>query len=267
MTTTFSFSRLLQLIRKQWVENSRLYLFSVLALLGMQGLIMLFWVIAAGKHYGEDSLYIIFVFGLFVAGAVFASMSFSILGNKEKGTYWLAFPASHLEKLLCTIFYNVIVFTVVYCICFFLVKSAAVGYVNALVAEKPGDYSFRRSVWDSRRSFLGVLPYFIYGFFAIQAFYLLGSVYFSRYSFVITTIIGSALIFAFAYYSIELVQNSFNGYSWNGDHLRKYDTGDNTYQRYGLSPWVTDLLGFTVKYIWAPVFWVVAWFRLKEKQI
>ena len=96
MTTTFSFSRLLQLIRKQWIENSRLYLFSVLALLGMLGLIMLFWVIADGKQYSEDSLYIIFVFGLFVAGAVFASMSFSMLGNKEKGTYWLAFPASHL---------------------------------------------------------------------------------------------------------------------------------------------------------------------------
>jgi hypothetical protein len=267
MTTTFSFSRLLQLVRKQWIENSRLYLFSILALLGMLGLIMLFWIISGGQHYSEDILYIIFVFGLFVAGAVFASMSFSMLGNKEKGAYWLAFPASLLEKLFCTIFYNVIVFTVVYCICFFLVKSAVVGYVNALVAETPGVYSFRRSVWDSNRSFLGILPYFIYGFFAVQAFYLLGSVYFPRYSFIITTIIGSALIFAFAYYSVELIQSSANGYSWNGDHLRKYDVDYNTYQRYELAPWITGVLGFTVKFIWAPVFWTVAWFRLKEKQI
>ena len=137
MTTTFNFSRLLQLIRKQWIENSRLYLYSVLALLGMLGLIMIFWVITDGKNYSEDSLYIIFLFGLFIAGAVFASMSFSMLGNKEKGTYWLSFPASHLEKLLCMIFYNVIVFTVVYCVCFFLVKSVAVAYVNSLVAEIP----------------------------------------------------------------------------------------------------------------------------------
>ena len=266
MTTTFSFARLLQLVRKQWIENARLYLFSILALLGMLGLIMIFWIISGGQHYSEDLLYIIFIFGLFIAGAVFASMSFSMLGNKEKGTYWLAFPASHLEKLLCTIFYNVVVFTVIYCACFFLIKSAAVGYVNALVAEKPGVYSFRRSVWD-KPSFLGILPYFIYGFFAVQAFYLLGSVYFSRYSFVITTIVGSALIFAFAYYSVELIQSSLNGYSWNGDHLRKYDGGYDTYQRYELSPWITGVLGFTVKFIWAPVFWVVAWFRLKEKQI
>jgi hypothetical protein len=268
MITTFSFPRLLQLIRKQWFENSRLYLFSTLALLGMLGLGMFFWIIADGKSYSEDSLYVIFVFGLFIAGAVFASMAFSMLGNKEKGTYWLAFPASHLEKLICMIFYNVVVFTVVYCACFFFLKSMAVAYVNSLVAGDPQAYSFRRSVWDSNRSFLGILPYFIYCFFAVQAFYMLGSVYFPRFSFVITTIVGSALIFVFVYYSMELLKGSFNeGYSWNGDHLRKYEGDFSTYQRYELSPVLTNLLSFGVKYIWAPVFWVVAWFRLKEKQI
>lgn len=267
MTTTFSFPRLLQLVRKQWIENFRLYLFSVLALLGMLGLIMIFWVISDGRRYSEDSLYVIFLFGLYISGAVFASMSFSMLGNKEKGTYWLAFPASHLEKLLCMIFYNVVVFTAVYCICFFLIKSAAVAYVTSLVAEKPEIYSFRRSVWDSDRSFLGILPYFIYGFFAVQAFYLLGSVYFSRYSFVITTIIGSVLIFVFVYYSAELAQSSFSGYSWNGDHLRKYSDDFGTYERYELASWMSGALAFFVKFIWAPVFWVVTWFRLKEKQV
>jgi hypothetical protein len=267
MTTTFSFPRLLQLIRKQWIENSRMYLFSVLALLGMLGLIMIFWVISDGRNYSEDSAYVIFVIGLYLAGAVFASMSFSMLGNREKGTYWLAFPASHLEKLITMIFYNVVVFTVAYCACFFLIKSVAVAYINSLVAEYPGTYSFRRSVWDSNRSFLGILPYFIYGFFAIQAFYLLGSVYFPRYAFVITTIIGSALIFLFTYYSVELLEKSFSGYSFNGDHIRKYTAGHDTYQRYNLSPVFKDLLGFAVKFIWAPVFWVVAWFKLKEKQI
>ncbi len=268
MTTTFSFPRLVQLIRKQWFENSRLYLFSTLALLGILGLVMIFWVISDGKSYSEDSLYVIFLLGLFIAGAVFASMSFSMLGNKEKGTYWLAFPASHLEKLICMIFYNVVIFTLIYCACFFLVKSIAVTYVNSLVAGYPGAYSLRRSVWDSNHSFLGILPYFIYGFFAVQAFYMMGSVYFPRYSFVITTMVGSALIFVFAYYSMELIEGFFHGgYTWNGDHLRKYEGDYNTYQRYGLSTVLTNLVEFGAKYIWAPVFWVVAWFRLKEKQI
>lgn len=267
MTTTFNFSRLLQLIRKQWIENSKLYLYSVLALLGMLGLIMIFWVISDGKNYSEDSLYIIFLFGLFIAGAVFASMSFSMLGNKDKGTYWLSFPASHLEKLLCMIFYNLIVFTIVYCICFFLVKSAVVAYVNALVVDHPGEYTFRRSVWDSDRSFLGIVPYFIYGFFAVQSFYLLGSIYFTRYSFIVTTIVGSVLIFLFIYYCAELDETFLDGYNFNGDHIRKY-TGDySTYQRYNLSPAIKGLAEFIAKYAWAPVFWVITWYRLKEKQV
>ena len=268
MTTTFSFPRLLQLIRKQWFENSRLYLFSTLALLGMLGLVMFFWLIADGKNYSEDSLYVIFVFGIFISGAVFASMAFSMLGNKEKGTYWLAFPASHLEKLICMIFYNVIVFTVVYCACFFLLKSLAVTYVKSLVAGDPQAYTFRRSVWDSDRSFLGIIPYFLYCFFAVQSFYMLGSVYFPRYSFVITTVVGSALVFVFVYYSMSLLKGSFHeGFSWNGDHLRKYEGDFSSYRRYELPQVFTSLIIFGLKYIWAPVFWVVAWFRLKEKQI
>ena len=268
MTTTFSFPRLLQLIRKQWFENSRLYIFSILALLGILGLVMIFWVMTMEANYSEDSLYIIFLFGLFIAGTVFASMSFSMLGNKERGTYWLAFPASHLEKLICMIFYNVVVFTVVYCACFFLLKSMAVTYVNSLVAGDPQAYTFRRSVWDIDRSFLAIVPYFLYCFFAVQSFYLLGSVYFPRYSFVITTVVGSALIFLFVYYSAEVLKGAFyDGFSWNGDHLRKYDGDFTSYKRYDLSPVLTDMLTFAIKFIWAPVFWVVAWFRLKEKQI
>jgi hypothetical protein len=267
ITTNFSLSRLLQLIRKQWVENSRLYFFSALALLGMLGLIMFFWFLSDGKHYSEDSLFVIFVFTLYVSGAVFASLSFSMLGNKERGTYWLAFPASHLEKLLCMIFYNVVFFTAVFCLCFFLVKSVAVNYVSSLVAQYPGEYSFRRSSWDKDNSFLGILPWFIYGFFAIQSFYMMGSVYFPRYSFIITTVVGSALIFVFVYFSAELIGNTLESYSWNGDHLRKYDEGLASYKRYELSPAAANMLSVGLKYIWAPVFWTIAWFKLKEKQI
>jgi hypothetical protein len=267
MTTTFSFPRLLQLIRKQWIENARLYLFSVLALLGLLGLIIIFWIISGGRNYNEDALYIIFVFGLFISGAVFASMSFSPLGNKEKGTYWLSFPASHLEKLVTMIFYNVIVFTAAYCLCFFLVKSLAVAYVNGLVAENPSTYSLRRSEWGSTHSFLQVVPYFLYAFFAVQAFYLLGSAYFSRYSFVVTTIAGSVLIFLFFWYSAELIQSGLHSYSFNGATVRKYTDDYNAYHEYKLSSVITTSLEIFAKFIWAPVFWVVAWFRLKEKEI
>lgn len=266
MTTTFSFSRLLQLIKKQWVENTRLYFFSVLALLGMLGLVFLFWVTANGNHYNEDGTYFIFIGGLYISGAVFASMSFSMLGDKAKGTYWLGFPASHLEKLLCMIFYSVIVFTLVYVACFFIVKSIAIAYIRQLVADNPSDYSFNPIDWSNPRGFIEVFRVFIYGFFAVQSFYLLGSVYFSRFSFILSTVVGAALLFVFGIYIVYLAKNGLpDNYDWNGGNVRQY-TGTEL-RSYELSSFVKDAISFAAKFFWAPVFWVAAWFRLKEKQI
>ncbi len=39
------------------------------------------------------------------------------------------------------------------------------------------------------------IPYFIYGYFAVQSLYLLGSVYFRRYTFILTTVVGALLFF------------------------------------------------------------------------
>ncbi len=104
MSSTLSLTRLGKLITKQLFENSRLYIFSILALFGLLSLVFAFWFVAAGPNYHEEQTYIIFIFGLFIAGTVFAGMSFNMLGSKDKGIYWLSVPATHLEKLICTIF-------------------------------------------------------------------------------------------------------------------------------------------------------------------
>jgi hypothetical protein len=266
MTATFSFSRLFKLLRKQWFENTRLYIFSTLALLALLGLVFLLWISASGRYFREEGTYIIFTFGAYIAGTVFSSMSFHMLGDKAKGSYWLGFPASHLEKLLSVIFYNVIFFSIVYCACFFLIKSVALTYVDYLIAAKPGHYSYHPMEW--KNGFGEVFSYFIYGFFALQAFYMLGSVYFSRFSFVITTVIGAALLFAFALYSVYLSKNYLpDGYHWSGSYVTQYNQNWESFRRFELSPFTKDLLSYSVKFIWAPLFWVVAWFRLKEKEI
>jgi len=235
-----------------------------LALLGLLGLVFLFWISTSGTFYQEDAAYFIFIFGLYISGAVFASISFNMLGDKARGTYWLGFPTSHLEKLLCMIFYTVIVFTLVYVACFFIVKSLAFAYIQRLVAANPGIYSFKKINWSDRHGFILVFKVFMYGFFAVQAFYLLGSAYFSRFSFVLTTVIGAAILFTFGLYIAYLVKNTLpHNFSWNGDHL----TDLSNRKQYELSSSIKDLVSVAAKFIWAPVFWIVAWYRLKEKQV
>src|SRR5690606_4775618 len=180
MTANFSINRLGQLIRKQWIENSRWYLYSSLAIVGLLGIVFTFWLFSNNGYYQEDVIYIFFLVGLFISGAIFASVSFSSLGDKAKATYWLSFPASHLEKLLCHIFYCVIVFTAVYLLCFFAVRSLVMLYINDMVARYPDEYRFiplqnKAEFWQMYRAF-------IYGYFGVQAFYLMGSVFFPRLS-------------------------------------------------------------------------------------
>jgi hypothetical protein len=269
MTSNFSFPRLLKLIQKQGVENSRLYLLSSLALIVMLALVFAFWVSLSAPDYGEEVTWIIFLFGLFISGSVFASTTFNMLGNKDKGVYWLGFPASHLEKLICSLFYTTIVFSVVYAASFFLVKSAAIIIIKEIIASHPG-YKLMPLRTDEN-SIMTVLPYFIYGFYAVQAIYLLGSIYFSRFSFIITTIIGAALIFCFVYYMYR-ISEMFSHYNWKILSATSFNnegtfTPGGPNKLYSVSHLTQDIILCFVKFGWAPIFWVITWYRLKEKEI
>jgi hypothetical protein len=264
MSSTFSISRLGKLIVKQLFENSRLYIFSVLALFGLLSLVFAFWISATGPHFYEVGAYIIFLFGLFITGSVFASMSFNMLGSKDKGIYWLGIPATHLEKLICTIFYSTIVFTLVYCLCFYIIKTISISFLTEYIKNNPG-MSYE-PLTDFEHGFGAAIKYFIYAYFAVQSLYLLGSVYFSRYSFVITTVVGALLIFAFGYY-INRIQNNLHGV-FDMTSLIIRDSGiKDSYLLYSLSPTISNILKYLVQFAWAPLFWIVSWFRLKEKEI
>jgi hypothetical protein len=219
-------------------------------------------------------MYVILLFGLFITGSIFASTTFSMLGNKDQGVYWLGFPASHLEKLVCSIFYTTIVFSVVYATSFFLVKTAAVAVIKAVVAAHPG-YQWEPLDWNHPNKFFQQFPYFIYAFFAVQALYLLGSVYFSRFSFIITTIIGAVLIFGFVLLLVRIsitFELEHERYIWKFFSASAYNIRpDGSYfdmgREYSISHLAEQILLFFIKFAWAPVFWVITWYRLKEKEI
>ena len=265
MSLTFSFSRLGKLIAKQFFENSRFYLFCVLAMVGLLALVFAFW-FASGPNYYEQVTYIIFLFGLFISGTVFAGLSFNMLGSKDKGIYWLSLPATHLEKLACTILYSIIGFSLVYCLCFFTIKSLSVVILTEYIKEHPG--SSYREMHDFTRGFGGAVKYFICAYVGVQSLYLLGSVYFSRYSFIITTVVVAAFIFSFGYYLTRIEHNMISPADWNLVNVRKFDRSANGgYFLYSLSPAVTNTLKYAALFAWAPVFWLVTWFRLKEKEV
>ena len=269
MFSSFSLSRLGKLITKQFFENVRLYTYSVLALAGLLALAFVFWIVTGKPDFHEEITYVIFLIGLFIAGSAFASMSLTMLGSRDKGMYWLGVPATHLEKLVCTIFYTTIAFTAIYCLCFFLIKWIAVIAIKELVKQNHL-LSYSSMNKSNSGGFSQAIPYLIYGFFAVQALYLLGSVYFSRYTFIITTVAGTVIFFVFVYYLTRIHDNMFGKVNWNWDiiSVKKYDASiKNGYLLYSVSPFAADILKYAVQFAWAPLFWIITWFRLKEKEI
>lgn len=265
MSPTFSFSRLGKLIAKQFFENAKLYLFSFIALFAMLSLVFAFWALATFPRWHEQSTYVIFLFGIFISGTIFASMTFGMLGNKAKGIYWLSIPATHSEKLLCGIFYSLIFFIVAYCTCFLLVKTTAVAIIQQYVKSHPKTTytEMTESIFKS-----AAFKYFSYAFIAVQSLYVLGSVYFSRFSFILTTIVAAFFTFLFVYYFVSLSRSMFDSGAWNLLTLRRFDDDiKNGFYLYSLPPVLGNTLKYAVQFIWAPVFWVAAWFRLREKEI
>lgn len=268
MNNYFSFQRLGLLIKKQFLENVKLYLYGTLALLGLLIIVTFLWIEIGGKSYNEDTLLGLYLIGLFISGALFASFSFSMLGNKDKGIYWLSLPASHAEKLLSVLFYNVIVFTIVYTLCYLLVSKIAAMYVTELVQQHSERYHFYRTNWSKTHGadWDGLIA-FLYAFFAVQALYLLGSVYFKKFSFVFTTAVGALLVIAFTFL-IKSLSVSFSKYGATFNIINANGAPNGVWQKqYFFNHTVSGIIIFLAKFIWAPFFWLVTWFRLKEKEI
>src|SRR5829696_4357874 len=114
MNNSLDLSRLTRLMRKHWIENFSFYAMAALAIVGIMAIMFVFWIIASGNNFHEEPMYVIYFVGLFLSGCILASSAFSMFGDKAKGGFWLALPASHLEKLITVIVFNTVVFFVVF---------------------------------------------------------------------------------------------------------------------------------------------------------
>lgn len=258
MDNTFNFSRLWLLIKKQWFDNAKLYLLSLLAMLGLLTVVFILWAsFQGGYRFDEEDTYVIFSIFLFSIGPVFASTTFNALGDKAKATYWLTIPATHLEKLLCGIFYSLIVFTLVYVLGFFIIQRATFFFVQLNPKNE--------IVWMKKTAemFKVIFLFFI----AIQSLFIVGSVYFERFSFIKTLLAALLISFVFTFTVQFLIHNFFP----DGIGMRGLTTvslyGENETKIYRLAPWIEKVLNLMLQYIWAPVLLVAAYFRLKEKEI
>lgn len=266
MTANFSFNRLLQLVGKQWVENRRLYIISVLALTGILGICFVLWIIFEGSRHEESTTYIFGITGLFITGTVYASTTYNMLNAKDTGIYWISFPASHLEKFLVTLFFNLIVFVVVYALIFFGLKFISEAYIQYAIDHKIDSVTYNQVQWSQNKGFAKTVVFLANAFFPIQAAFLLGAVSFKRFSFIITVVITTGFLLFYGWVSYKFAAGAFGkGTSFDFFTLRIF--GDKSYKEYEINSVLKTAIEIFVRYLIAPFLWLITWYKLKEKQI
>jgi hypothetical protein len=277
---TFSFARWWLLVSKHWSENRKRYLLFLLAIAGL----LLAWfsfilIISRPVLVDTNFQFTTYYIGLFLVGCLYASTLFSELSSKREGISYLALPASQFEKLLCALFYGVVLFFTAYTLVFYLVDIPLVQLSNSILEKYPRNFSNSSLrigpsiVYNIFTAAQGPIPekdfhLFLCTFFSAQAVFILGSLYYTRYAFIKSII--AVLVCALLYIIIEakligsLLPPGWDGDFFNWVHIDADGHPDKLiYLPNSLGRMLTLLIQVTPPFI----VYTITYLRLKEKEV
>ena len=276
MNAVFDLNRWFLYMGKHWNENKKRYLLSLAAIGGLLVLWYSFLMIVDPQNpMGLRMQVVTYYVGLFLTGCLFASMIFNDLSDGPKAISYLLTPASALEKLLTAIFYGVILFFISYTIVFyavdFIMLKVGNGVMNGWLErnhQAPKSPQELLNVFISTEGGDNFYFYILLIFFGVQSMFLLGSVYFVKNQY-IKTLVSGLIVFLFLVFFIHKVMGAFMP---DGSFFKPFtvyrvwntNKGEAMIQ---LPEWFSSILLFVTKYTLAPCLWVVAYFRLKEKEV
>lgn len=270
MNNTFNTQRLGLLLKRQWLEFGKIYLISLMVLMGIflafYGYNYYHFVTDYKEIHAGDSSYRVFHFRIpvfvvtgLIFGTLVASTYFSHLGQKSKAVIDLLIPASTFEKFLAGIFYTLILSTLSFMTLFYLTDLFFVMKVRAIFEEatkaaiQPSnrlDYFFTENNVNDFKA-LYFIPCLI------TSPFLLGSVYFNRFHYVKTAISLMVFMGAWALIVINSGEALFRGRVIANTEQMQNINGK------GQAELLVSLLIITLSLI----FWGLTYLRLKEKEV
>jgi len=254
MNTILDINRLGLLLKRYFVENKK----RELTFWGIATVI--FVLIHLTSSSDKSGLVEVF---LYISGLIFAARTFKIFGYTPGGMHFLLIPATHFEKLVSGIILNTFYYFGMMMITY------AIGTVFGIVAgniffETSNPIQFAFFHFDPNINIAGhagenLFSKFI-AFALIQSVFMVGSLYFKRNAAGQTFLALSVFFIILVIIELLLVKVTFGTYHLNGQMINLSISGDDLFFR-------TKLVGSIIKYSLIPFFWIVAYFRLIEKQV
>lgn len=265
MNNTFDFNRFSLLVKRQWIENKKLFLMAIFGIVGIlitiNSLIMR-W--ESGITY-ETARFSIFNLSLFLSGSIFANYVFKDISDKNSSTSFMLIPASHFEKFLTGVLYVFIVFPIVFLTLSYVVDYGFVNIGNNIKdgLKVPGVKNIQlQTFMVNSKNIREILDEIIGSWLIIQAFVLMGAAQFEGRSYIKTAFMGFGLLFLIGfviYLSDKLILSDITQQFQNKGYSRELikPTKD----------MISDILGICLIYVLPPMLLVTTYFKLKEKQV
>ena len=276
MNNTFDFNRFSLLVKRQWIENKKLFLMASFALFGLGVVFYSFQIdFVTGKMYPQIQI-IVFSLGLFLSGTIFTNFLFKEFSDKNATTSFLQIPASHFEKLSCGLVYSFIIFPIVFILIFNVLDFTMVGIANKIannyetlnLQEKLGrsvllfeKFFMKSETSRTVNSDVDTNAYDILTvWFLPMSFLILGSIFYSRLSLIKTIFTGLVILFS-VYLLYGFLFKILIGDLSNQLAGTRNDELMITVKSLALTAWSF------IKYGLTPMLLVIAYFKLKEKQV
>ncbi len=256
MNNIFNWNRFRMLFIKHTVEHFKSYLMSLTVLIGIMVLGGSFLIYMIDIPIDKGFQTAMFIFILLLSGTFFTSTVFADIGDRKKAIASLTLPASHFEKYLVAWLYSFALFIVVFTSVFLIVVFIAIN-----VQHLPGHQPELIDVFDGHILYI----YVAYAFLHSVAF--CGAIFFDKLHFIKT-----AFAF-FIFLTILIIVNKIMLDTLLGKNvevnipfgsLQFTDHGQIENINISRAP-ETYIVYLAV--VLSFVFWIAAYYRLKEKQV
>ena len=254
MNSTFSFNRLVLMLKRYFIENKNKEIM-------YWGILILVFTLVHKAETAKSLLYIM--------GFIFAAKQFKIFAYTPGGMHYLLIPATHLEKLISNILLTTVYFFTMILITYSIGNFIGTNLYNLIFNHSDPVtweffYSTNTQSFGNNLNLIhsnGFFDMFI-TFLTIQSTFMLGSVYFKRGALGRTWLTLFAISILVGIIELIILKGLFGEISTmrNMNSISIMANGSTT---------ITIIEnGFKIfSYLLIPYLWLVTYFRLTEKQV
>ncbi|MET4083977.1 hypothetical protein ABIB40_003950 [Pedobacter sp. UYP30] len=264
MNDVFDIKRFIWLLKKSVLEQPALLLGLLAVTLTIT--LLTYAIVQSMVGIGKAQLSA-FVLGFLIGGSFMASSVFSYFSSKSNGVSYLLLPASHLEKWLCGIIIAGFLFVLIYLGFYRLIDLYFVDSYRNNLDHHAINYLTQYNSVEIFSFENPIARSVIIMFFNISGAMLLGSLYFNKVSYIKVALL--ICLFIIGTYFINLFFGSFFF-----EHIDLALPFTSVFLKVDKEVGIIDMpsapakaAGFAIAYVVPSVLWLLAYLRLKEKEV